>query len=197
MSNPDTGTTSGASGTSGATGGASFSFSFVVGLLLFLITKNVVQAVTLDTTGKIVMLIIGISVIAFVISLINNYLSQLYYCGKVDNSKALSGGIPSAAAVLVGGIISSISYCRIPIASLFAPMYLDADTEEPQPKDVNASNASLGAPVKICRVTNLTLEYAEANYPAIIGLTWGFYAMITMTIGTMIGSGIATNCRPF
>ena len=189
MSNPDSGAN-----------GASFSLSFVLGLVLFLITKYLVQAVTLDTTGKIVMVIIGLAVIAFAISLINNYLSQLYYCGKVDNSKALSGGIPSTVAVLIGGIVSSISYCRIPIASLFAPMYLE-DTEESAPKDIDASKASLGLgpmpPVKICRVTNLTLEYAEANYPAIIGLSWGFYALITMTIGTMIGSGVATNCRTF
>ena len=190
MSNPDTGATS------GATSGASFPLSFVLGLLLFLITKYLVQVVVLDTTGKIVMVIIGLAIIAFAISLITNYISQLYYCGKVDNSKALFGGIPSAVSVLLGGIISSISYCRIPIASLFAPMYLEDDTEEPtktEPKGMNASEASLG-PVKICRVTNLTLEYAEANYPAIVGLSWGFYALITMTIGTMIGSGVATNC---
>jgi hypothetical protein len=119
--------------------------------------------VVLDTTGKIVMVIIGLAIIAFAISLITNYISQLYYCGKVDNSKALSGGIPSAVSVLLGGIISSISYCRIPVASVFTPLLVGKSVDVTKNTGTANITSLKNTNSKECCVPKFTLENIETN----------------------------------
>jgi hypothetical protein len=175
MANPDT------------KNGSSYIFSIVIGILMFIIVFFIISTMDVNQLSMKIVAIFLFSAIAYGISLLCNYLSQIYSCHEVDTTLALKGAIPSGVSVFIGSIISSISMCRIPIASLFAPLYMGSNEEPVQ------TNPTEGT-VKVCHITNLTLEYAESKYKAMIGISWGFYTAIAMVVGMSIGGGISKNC---
>lgn len=171
--------------------------SSLIGLLFFFITKYIVSYINVTTTMQVIIIIIGLTLIGYIVSVLYNYAYQYRHCKKINNKLALSGAISSSIVILLGGIVSSISYCRIPIASLFTPLYMNTSTTESKvsSEDINTSSLQSISPVKVCKVTNLTLEYIEERYPKIIGISWGFYLSIAMTIGIMISSGSVIECN--
>jgi len=166
--------------------GSSYSFSFVIGILMFIITFFIISKTNTDEFYIKIILFLILSVIAYAISLLCNFASQLYMGKDIDSTIALKGAIPSGVSVFIGSILASISMCRIPVASLFAPLFMEESIEQP------VNSPSPGS-VKVCHITNLTLEHVESQYKSIIGISWGFYTSISMMVGMMIGGGIITN----
>jgi len=118
---------------------------------------------------------IGVPLIAFLVAAGMNLASQYMYCKTTQSGKAFLGAIPSILAVLVGLAISSVSYCRIPVASLAVPFYVSESKSkgcEPLP----------------------SLESIEAKAPMVSGLSYGFYLFFSMLFGIVLGSGTAVVC---
>jgi hypothetical protein len=146
------------------------------GIILFIITlflftsKDSIPYFT-------VILWLGIPIMGFLIASGMMMASQYMYCKHVDSGKAFMGAIPSLVAILIGLGVSSISFCRIPVASIIAPLY-----------DTESKNA-----VSCCKPPP-SLESIEAKAPMVSGLAYGFYLFFSMLFGIVIGSGTAIVC---
>lgn len=136
---------------------------FIITLLLFQFKK------TLSYFTIIVWL--GLPIIGFLVATGMNAASQAMYCADTDSGKAFTGAIPSLFAVLIGLAISSISFCRIPVASVIAPLFV-TDSTKPMP----------------------SLETLEDTKPMVSGFAYGFYLFFSMMFGIVLGSGSALAC---
>lgn len=124
---------------------------------------------------------IAIPVMAYLLASGMNLASQYMYCKNTDSEKAFLGALPSMFAVLIGLGISSISFCRIPIASVILPFITVPTTN-------NAKNSAS------CCKPQPTLESIESTVPMVSGLSYGFYLFFSMLFGIVIGNGIAVVC---
>ncbi len=115
-------------------------------------------------------------------------------CGKVDAGKAALGSLPSLATVFAGLGIASISYCRIPVASVFAPMMIGKAVDVTKNNSSSSVNALKNSNSKECCVPRITLENVEDKYPLIQGMAYGFYIMFASLFGMVIGSGFSSIC---
>jgi len=121
---------------------------------------------------------LSIPLTAAVITGAANTIIQYTTCNTVDIGKALLGTVPTIIAVVVGLGLSSISYCRIPIVSVFAPLFINKTT----------TNS------KECCTSKLNLKMIEHNYPLLVGISYGFYVMFSILFGMVIGTGISRIC---
>jgi hypothetical protein len=134
---------------------------------------------------------IGLPFAAFVVIFFVNLASQQVSCQRIHAGEALKGSAISAACVLLGIGVASISYCRIPVASVFAPLIAGEDLNVVQNKGV--ANARNGA-TKRCCTPRVSLEYVEKAFPDIAGCDYGFYVMFATMFGFVIGNSKATIC---
>lgn len=104
-------------------------------------------------------------------------LNKEYY----NVSNAFYGGIPSIIASIIALGISSISYFRIPVASLFRSSYIK------EMKQKAGSNS------KRCCIDDVTLNQLESssNGDMIMGAAYIFYTFFAMLFGIIIGFGIS------
>ena len=137
---------------------------------------------------------LSIPLVAAVITGAANVIIQYTTCNTTNIGKALLGTIPTIIATIVGLGLSSISYCRIPIASVFAPLFIGKTV------DINTSNISANVKniknsnTKECCIPKLNLTSLENTYPLIQGLSYGFYIMFSILFGMVIGTGISRIC---
>lgn len=132
--------------------------------------------------------------ITFAITFLANIITQYVNCGKVDAGKAALGSLPSLATVFAGLGIASISYCRIPVASVFAPMMIGKAVDVTKNNSSSSVNALKNSNSKECCVPRITLENVEDKYPLIQGMAYGFYIMFASLFGMVIGSGFSSIC---
>ncbi len=183
MSNPDTKTSS----------IDGLFLGFPVSILFVLITILLFQLKDSIPLFKLI-LWIGLPVITFIITSIVNIVSQYINCNKTDIGKAMLGSLPSIGTILIGLGIASISYCRIPITSVFAPIILGKTIDVTKSKSTMNIASLKNINSKECCIPKLTLENIENNYPIISGISYGFYIMFSILFGMTIGSGIAAIC---
>ena len=124
-----------------------------------------------------IILWLGLPIIAFLIASGMHMASQYMYCKHTDSGKAFMGAIPTIFSVWIGLVISSISFCRIPVVSIIAPFYT-SDTK-------NSSACCKPLP---------SLESIEAKAPMVSGLAYGFYLFFSMLFGIVIGNEKAVVC---
>jgi hypothetical protein len=137
---------------------------------------------------------IGFPIITIIITGIVNVISQYITCKTTNIGKALLGTLPSIGTVLLGLGIASISYCRIPVTSVFAPLIIGQTIDVTKTKsNVNINTLKNGIS-KECCIPKLTLESIENKYPLIKGISYGFYIMFSILFGMTIGTGISTIC---
>jgi len=186
MANPDTKPSS-----ANADG---FLTSLPVALFFLLVTAFIFQfrdsIPSFTISLWVIMIILTFSIITCV-----NLTTQYIECNKTNAGRAMLGSLVSVAGVLIALTISSISYCRIPVASVFAPLFIgktvDITSGKSSPSNMNSlKNTS----VKECCVPKLTLEGAEKQLPLVAGLSYGFYIMFGILFGSVIGSGISSIC---
>jgi hypothetical protein len=84
-------------------------------------------------------------------------------------------------AVWIALLISWIDVCRIPVASVIAPMY----------KDDTPRNSKNSAP---CCVPQWTLKAIEDKFPMVSGWCYGFYVFFGILFGMVTGSATGTAC---
>lgn len=132
--------------------------------------------------------------LAFVIGSGVNFATQYVSCNTTNAGKALLGSVPTIVGVLAALIISSFSYCRIPITSVLAPLFVGKQVDITKDKSTATINSLKNNISKECCLPKLTLENVESRFPLVAGLSYGFYIMFGILFGTVIGSGMSSIC---
>jgi hypothetical protein len=137
----------------------------------------------------------------------------LYISKKKTNVKnALLSAVPTIGTTYLALFISYISYFRLPVASVFAPFFLDSVA------DIIPHSASDKIPDKIpdkiqnsltplsqythggykkkkqaggaCCSPTYSLNNVEAQFPIIKGISYGFYLFFAICFGGVFGSSM-------
>jgi hypothetical protein len=148
---------------------------------------TVVMIFMLASTNSYINLIIylGIPLIVYILIVIVNLLSQFISCNTVDIGKAFYYGLPGIGLTWLGLFISYFSWCRTPVASIFAPLFVSSNQPAVKNSGANSKN-SCGS--------HRTLEYVESVAPVIKGLGYGFYLLFMTIFGVIIGNGFSAVC---
>ena len=185
MSNPDTMSSTNVTNTASSTGlymgAAEAVILFIIIILLFKFADDTIR-------GKLLWILLPI--LAFVISTGLNVGSQYIVCGAINGKKALMGAISSPIAVLVGLAISSVDYCRIPVASVFAPLFTESSKNIVK-RSTNSKNTKRG---NSCCTQEAFLTDLEDKYPLLKMFSYIFYISFSVMFGSIIGTGVATVC---
>lgn len=163
-----------------------------IAILFFLITILIFQFRDSLPLFKLV-LWLGFPLLSLVIISVVNIILQYISCNNTNIGKAILGALPSIGAILVAIGISSITYCRIPIASVFTPLIvgqtIDISKEKSTVSNINSLKGS-----KECCIPKLTLESIENRYPIINGISYGFYIGFSILFSIVLGTSISTIC---
>ncbi len=132
-------------------------------------------------------------IIAYLISSTVNIINQYITCKTTDAGKAFLGGVPTLISILLAMVCGNISYCRIPITSVFAPLIInqDADILSNNSKQPSITEKSLRT---YCCPNKMTLSEIENLYPQLKGISMGFYVLFGVLFGSVFGSGLSSIC---
>jgi hypothetical protein len=136
---------------------------------------------------------VGLPFIIFAITTIVNVIYQYINCKTTNFGKGVLGALPSLGTAYAALGLASISYCRIPIASVFAPMIMNRSVNVSKNRGVPI-NSLKNSNSKECCTPRLTLESIEETYPIIQGISYGFYILFASLFGMVIGSGLSSIC---
>jgi hypothetical protein len=164
-----------------------------VAILFLLITTFLFNLRDSVSSFKIV-LWSSLIVLAFGVGSGVNVAAQYIGCKTTNAGKALLGSVPSVVGVIVALLISSISFCRIPITSVLAPLFVGKQVDITKDKSTASINSLKNSNSKECCVPKLTLESVESRFPLVAGLSHGFYVMFGILFGTVIGAGMSSIC---
>jgi hypothetical protein len=171
----------------------SLAIAFPVSILFVIISIFIFQYRDSISYFNII-LWLGFPIFTFIITSVVNIITQYVSCKTINAGKAFLGGLPSLISMLIGLGISSISYCRIPIASVFAPLIIGQTIDVTKNKSNININSLKNSNSKECCIPKLSLESIESKYPIILGLSYGFYILFSIMFGMVIGTGISTIC---
>ena len=102
--------------------------------------------------------------------------------------------LPTVGTTYLALFISYISYFRIPIASVIAPLFLDSSANIiHQPLPPTTQNVQKGGKRKqkggsSCCSPTYSLEGVELQFPSIKGISYGFYLFFAICFGGVLGS---------
>lgn len=100
---------------------------------------------TLNPSNLMYILWIGMPILFYILCISINFITQNIVCNNINAEKALLGGLPAVGAAIIGLGLSWVSYCRIPVASVFAPLFVGGDSSENStPKNATPGNATPG-----------------------------------------------------
>jgi hypothetical protein len=171
----------------------SLTVAFPVAILFFLITITFFQFKDSIQPFKYI-LWISFPIITVIIVAATNAITQYITCNSVNMGKALLGSLQSLCTVLLGLGVSSISYCRIPIASVFGPLFIGQTVDVTKDKNTASINSLKNSNSKECCIPKLSLETIESRYPLVEGISYGFYIIFSILFGVVIGTGLSTIC---
>lgn len=137
---------------------------------------------------------IGFPIVGLIVATGANFVSQYISCKTTNAGKAILGSLPTGGAILIGLILSSISYCRIPVASVFTPLFVGKSVDITKNNSTTNVNSLKNSNSKECCIPKLTLEAIENKYSLITGISYGFYVMFSILFGVVIGTGLSTIC---
>ncbi len=163
-----------------------------VAILFLLITLLLFQFRDSLPSFKLI-LWLGFPLLSLLIVSIVNMILQYASCKTTNVGKAILGAIPSIGAVLIALGVTSISYCRIPVASVFAPLVIGQTVDITQNKST-VSNINSLKNSKECCLPKLTLESIENRYPIVQGISYGFYIMFSILFSMVLGTGVSAIC---
>ena len=169
----------------------SLTIAFPISIFFVIITIFLFQFRDSISYFKVI-LWLGFPIFTFLITSVVNIVTQYITCRTINAGKAFLGGLPSLVSIFIGLGISSISYCRIPIASVFTPLIIGQTIDIT--KDKSTTNINSLKNSKECCIPKLSLEVIETKYPTIAGLSYGFYIMFSIMFGITIGTGMSTIC---
>lgn len=168
--------------------------AFPISILFVLIIITFFNRMRMIGSSFWIIFYLSIPLAATVITGGTNIINQYTTCNTVDIGKALLGAIPTFIAIIIGIGISSISYCRIPIASLFAPFFMKKTVDITTANIPTSVNDVKKMSTKECCNPKLNLKKMEDVHPTLLGLSYSFYIMFSILFGTVIGTNISRVC---
>jgi hypothetical protein len=122
-------------------------------------------------------------------------MSFVIYISKsgVTMGNAFMSGLPTIGTTYIALFISYISYFRIPIASVFTPLFLDSSANIVQQplQSVQKGGAKKQKGGSCCSPT-YSLEGVELQFPSIKGISYGFYLFFAICFGGVSGLNTAS-----
>jgi hypothetical protein len=151
--------------------------AFPVGAFLFLLILFLFEAFgnSPSFTG---ILWVAVPLVAYLTAGLVLMGAQTSVCGSIKAGPAFLGALPTAAATLIALAIESVTFCRIPVVSLVAPLFISSTPRK---------NGQPPAP--------LIIETVENQFPMIKGMANGFYVFFATMFGMVAGSGDALRCH--
>ena len=148
---------------------------------IFIVMMIILLFQTVDpSSGNFSMILwLGIPFLAMLSSFGIHLSSQS--CSPINPISALMGSLYTLGGVLIALVVSWIDICRIPIASVVAPMYGDNTSQ-------NSKNATA------CCKPQWTLKAIEDKFPMVSGWCYGFYVFFGILFGMVTGTAIGTAC---
>lgn len=154
-------------GTTGFTYASTVILSFIVLLTTILFFKYFST-----TQGFGLILWIGIPLLVYIIGGCLNMLGQYISCQSVDAGRAFIGSLVLLGSTLLALTISSFTILRLPIGSVFAPLF-----ESKMP----------------CSASLIPLE---VKYPTLKGISYGYYLMWGILFGQIMNANFSVACKP-
>lgn len=164
-----------------------------VAILFLLVTAFLFNLRDSVSSFKIVLWSV-LLVLAFGVATGVNFATQYISCKTTNAGKAFLGSVPTVVGVLAALVISSFSFCRIPITSVLAPLFVGKQVDITKDKSTATINSLKNSNSKECCLPKLTLENVEGRFPLVAGLSYGFYVMFGILFGTVIGAGMSSIC---
>lgn len=178
MANPDS------AGTSSNTGGF-ITLGFFVAIIV-IILFNYQQLPIFNA-----ILYAALPLLIYVLMAMVMYISK----SGATAGNAFISAVPTIGTTYIALFISYISYFRIPIASVFAPLFLDTSVnivhQSIQPEQKGGAKRhgrkhSGGA----CCSPSYSLEGVELQFPSIKGISYGFYLFFAICFGGVSGLAV-------
>jgi hypothetical protein len=116
--------------------------------------------------------------------------SFVIYLSKsgITIGNAFLSGLPTIGTTYIALFISYISYFRIPIASVFAPLFLDSSANiVSQPIQKGGGKKQRGGS---CCSPTYSLEGVELQFPSVKGISYGFYLFFAICFGGISGLAV-------
>ena len=159
--------------TSPDAGTSSFTYASTVILALIILLTTILLFRSFSTLNSFSLIIwVGIPLIVYLIGGCLNLLGQYISCQAVDTSRAFKGSLVLLGTTLIALTLSSITVLRLPIASVFAPLF----------ENKLSCNASL-IPL-------------EVKYPTLKGISYGYYLMWGILFGQIMNANFSAACKP-
>ena len=118
-------------------------------------------------------------------------MTLVIYISKTGTTigKAFVNGLPTIGTTYLALFISYISYFRIPVASVFAPLFLDSSANIiHQPlQGAQRGGAKKQKGGSSCCSPTYSLEGVELQFPTIKGISYGFYLFFAICFGGVSG----------
>lgn len=130
-----------------------------------------------------VVLYLGLPIIVYLLTSIVTLLAQYSGCGTVRMKDIFLYSTPSIGFTFISLLISYFTWCRIPIASVVAPLFIEKNTDIVRTPDQKA-----------CCAPQMTLEDIELNSPMVKGFAYGFYLFFSTVFGLLVSIGFASIC---
>ena len=169
MSNPDSGINS--------------IYAGLVGGIVFIIVFVCISYFNKSETSTITLALVIMPFVGFILSSITNIISQSISCGTTDIGAACKGGLPSIGTTLIAFLLAYFNKCRIPVASVFAPLFVS--------NEATSDNSS--TPSKCCAPT-LLLDTVERDYPGVKTASYSFYLFVSIIFGIVMGNSLSAIC---
>lgn len=141
-----------------------------------------------------------ILIVPYMIAVGVHFMTQQINCRKLDSGAAFKGGVATPVAMVVGMGISSLSWFRIPVVSVFAPLILPDPTTEVTvlpslTKNTGATQrGGAGGTGEACCSPTRRLADVETEYPMLVGLSRAFYLFFASMFGIVIGTNLSATC---
>lgn len=128
-----------------------------------------------------ILLYVGIPVFIYLITAVVTLLAQYSGCSEIRIKDVFLYSVPSAVFSYIALLISYFSFCRIPVASVIAPLFIST----PPPDPSNPAS---------CCTQRITLEAIERDQPMVKGFAHGFYLFFSTLFGLLISIGFSSIC---
>lgn len=182
MPNPDTTSTASVQ---------SISIAFPTGLILCVIILALFQFQEGIPYFRIV-LWVGVLLFSYLLSAVIFIGAQFIRCNKIQAGKAFSSALYVLGSMALSMGVSSLSWFRVPVASVFAPLFVKDEVDVTlssntlNKQQMNSQNKTCGS--------SKSLEALEQTYPLLEGIAYSFYGFFGMMFGIVLGNGTATTC---
>jgi hypothetical protein len=158
----------------------SMSYGIPTAVIVFLFVFMIFQWEYLMPSFRM-FLYIGVPVMIYFLTALVTLLAQYSGCSTLRIQDVFLYSTPSIIFSYIALLISYFSFCRIPIGSVIAPLFI----QTPPPDPSNPAS---------CCAQRVTLEALEKTQPMVKGFSHGFYLFFSTLFGTLISIGFASIC---